>query len=207
MNLLTPEQLTEGRSAVLANAVSLLDDGFALFLQQRWARSYALTVLSREELGKLCMLIRASYSVAEGQSVDWGRLSRRMLNHGQKLRSIDCVEIVHQFTLPPAGVDAKTSLLSKFGDARAQQVLDSGKQDGLYVTVQQAGIRRPSEEISGQMANELYLRTRLIMEYFQFGEQTDPNSSSFAGIPDIYGKTICLAEDLLGEPETVTLPR
>src|SRR5689334_21130521 len=71
MTPLSLDLLEEARAAILENARSLVADAQTLLAHQRYARAFALTVLGREELGKLAMIVPASYAVAAGENVDW----------------------------------------------------------------------------------------------------------------------------------------
>lgn len=204
MNPLSKDCLSAARAAVVANAKFLLSDAHILLNEQSSGRGYALSVLAREEMGKLAMLIRASYAVKGNEAFDWPRLRRRMLSHSEKLRASALVQIVHSTNL--LGVsDVKTELRRRLQEPTYQQLLNVGKQGGLYVEVSDRGIMSPSD-VSAREAWEVYHRARTLFVFFDSGEETDPESH-FMGIQDFYGKVICLTEDLIEAPDSVTLPR
>ena len=71
---LSLDQLRRSRTAVLRNASELLSDALCLQVDNRFARAFALSVLAAEELGKLAMLVRASYALNANETFDWDRL-------------------------------------------------------------------------------------------------------------------------------------
>lgn len=85
INNLNFDTLFEGAIKCLRNAQELCDESELLHNNVKYARSFALSHFSREELGKSFMLFRALIDVSTGVKVDWKKLNRRFRDHKQKL--------------------------------------------------------------------------------------------------------------------------
>lgn len=206
MNPISSAELKKARALVLANATELLQDSLFLLNDSRYARSYALTVLAREEMAKLAMVIRAVYALNANEQFDWDRFERRMKRHDEKLEVFALIEIINSPHLSQA-LDKKAELKRLLSEPENRRRLNEGKQDGFYGSVSADGIRTPADVISDGDARALYHRTSTMLQFFSSGEETDPQTSSFAGIQDLYGKIIRLAEDFIESPDNVVLPR
>jgi len=204
MKPIAAADLKKARALVLANATELLEDALFLLNDGRYARSYALTVLAREEMAKLAMVVRAVLNAHE--QFDWDRFDRRIKRHEAKLEVFALVEIIISTNLSQQ-VEKKAELRRLLSEPENRRRLNEGKQDGFYVSVSAKGVRLPSDVIFDELARSLYDRTRTMLEFFRSGEETDPDTSVFAGITDLYGKIICLAEDFIESPDSVVLPR
>jgi AbiV family abortive infection protein len=206
MKPIAAADLKKARALVLANATELLEDALFLLNDGRYARSYAITVLAREEMAKLAMVVRAVYALNDHEQFDWDRFYRRIKKHEAKLEVFALVEIIISTNLSQQ-VDKTAELRRLLSEPENRRKLNEGKQDGFYVSVAAEGVRLPSDVISDELARSLYHRTRTMLEFFRSGEETDPDTSVFAGITDPYGKIICLAEDFIESPDSVVLPR
>ncbi|MGH9962498.1 MAG: AbiV family abortive infection protein [Pyrinomonadaceae bacterium] len=199
-------QLTRARAVILANAEDLVKDALLLLNAKRFARSYALSVLAREEMAKLAIVIRSAYALKAGEPVDWQRFHRRLADHTEKLKLSALVWLLLSTSMADKS-DPKSELIRLLQNPEKRKKLNEGKQDGFYVGISANGIKDPRAAISEQTAQDLYLETRTLLEFFSSGEDTDPEKSVFAGIQDLYGKHVCLADDLVEVPDSVVLPR
>ena len=139
--------MEEAREAILENADGLLQDALTLLNRNRYARSLALTVLAREELGKLAMIVRASYAAANAEPYQWPRLQDRMHRHQAKLAASALVEIILSASFGD-GVDPKKTLARLLQDPATQRTLNESKQVGFYVGVDASGLTRPADDVS-----------------------------------------------------------
>jgi AbiV family abortive infection protein len=206
MTTLSLGQLTAARQTILCNAEDLLDDALLLLNERRYARSYAVSVLALEEMAKLAMVIGVKYSLEADKPADWKRFHERLLNHKDKLKLIALIWILLSTNLT-GNPDPKAEMCRLLQDPEHRSKLNEGKQDGFYVGLRAGGIKDPRTVISEAAARDLYLHSKTLIQFFLSGEEETPQTSSFEGIPDLYGKYICLADDLSESPETVTLPR
>jgi len=91
---LTARELADGALAALANAEALFAEARLLSEAGHYARAWALTHFSMEELAKVPMLIRVGTDVALGRQVDWKKLNRRFRDHGKKVRQNAMIDYV-----------------------------------------------------------------------------------------------------------------
>ena len=127
-----------------------------------------------------------------------------MRDHKSKLQLFLLIRYINSSNAA-AWKDPKATLIQQFKDPAVRKQLNIGKQDGLYVTVSEGDSPVPSDDISQTVAHEMWYSTQTHLKFFEAGEQQDPNSS-FAGIADLYGHIVCLAEDLIRDPAAVNLP-
>lgn len=85
MREVSPDILYMARKKVLQNAHSLYDDAKILFDNDRWPRSYFISQIATEELGKYGIIITSSIWAAHG-SLDWNHFRKRFTNHKDKTR-------------------------------------------------------------------------------------------------------------------------
>ena len=206
MTEISSAELTKARGAVLRNAESLLSDSLLLQANGRLARSFATAVLAAEEFGKLAMLVRAFYAVNRNESFDWRRLDKRMRNHQDKLRLFLLIRYINDSNAA-VWTRPKDVLVDYLADRAEQRLLDMAKQDGFYVTVGDSFLREPDEAITPEMAGNMRHTTVGTGQFFATGERTDQQRSNLGGIADLYGKIVCLADDLISDPGRVLLPR
>src|SRR5688572_21268628 len=79
------------RVAVLSNALSLQKEAELLFQHEYFARAYLLAHFVTEELGKLVILAGPAVALRKGQSVDWKHITKRFLDHAQKVGAGDAL--------------------------------------------------------------------------------------------------------------------
>lgn len=85
INNLKFDTIFDGICKCLRNAQELCDESEILHTHGKFARSYALSHLAREEFGKCFMLSRILIDVSAGIKVDWKKLNRRFRSHDQKI--------------------------------------------------------------------------------------------------------------------------
>jgi AbiV family abortive infection protein len=206
MNAIPVHVLSDARAVLIDNSKTLLDDAIHLIIDKRAARGIALAVLAREEMGKLAIVIRTHYLLKEGQYIDWERFKKRTRDHAEKLKISAFVEAIRSNNL--SGVAEPEKALIRLASQREmRQWLEDQKQDGFHVRISHAGVKAPSDIIELSQAEAVYNRTRRLWHFFESNDRYNPETTFFAGIQDLYGKTIALADDLCEHPELVKLPR
>ncbi len=197
--------LKDAKQRLTENAAELLEDALHLHVDERFSRAFALPVLAREELGKLGIVCRAIYDIEQRASVDWERFRRRTKDHGAKLKMAAFVQVIYSSNL--AGhPDVKGELIRRANQPRLRQLLEDGKLDGMHVKISSVGCSSPSDVVDQDMSSQVHEGARILLAFFQGHELSGPDSH-FAGITDLTGKMIRLADDLSEDPESVTLPR
>jgi AbiV family abortive infection protein len=81
----SPDILYMARKKVLQNAQSLYEDAKILFENNRWPRSFFLSQIATEELGKYGLIVTSSVWAAHG-SLDWNHFRKRFTNHKDKTK-------------------------------------------------------------------------------------------------------------------------
>lgn len=77
--------LIDGALKIVRNAQCLCDEADLLHKNQKYARSYALSHLAREEFAKSLMLYKICIQVLCKAKVDWKKLDRRFRDHKEKV--------------------------------------------------------------------------------------------------------------------------
>ena len=82
---MTKENLIEGILKTLRNAQELCDESEILLKNDRFARSYSLSHLAREEFSKCFILYRSIVELILENQIDWKKTRRRYRSHKDKL--------------------------------------------------------------------------------------------------------------------------
>ncbi len=86
-------QIVRGYQYCIKNARELYSDAELLFKNRRYARAYALTVLSYEEIGKLMILLTATFH--ESSDLDlWKKFWNRFRSHTLKRTRVSLMELL-----------------------------------------------------------------------------------------------------------------
>src|SRR5207249_3159052 len=73
------------QAALIENSISLIDDADLLYINGRYPRAYALSVLATEEISKLPALISCLEELAKGIQPNWDDIAELLNNHRGKL--------------------------------------------------------------------------------------------------------------------------
>jgi len=152
MQDLTLEDVYAVRVAIFGNALSLQKEAELLFEHQYFARAYLLAHFVTEELGKLVILAGPAVHLRKGEAVDWTRITRRFLDHGQKVGAENVLYAI-------AGLDStlgssdRIEWLRAASEAVRERV--TLKNRATYVDVAENRIQSPDENISREMAAEM----------------------------------------------------
>jgi len=82
---MTKENLINGILKTLRNAQELCDESEILLVNGKFARSYTLSHLAREEFSKCFILYRPIVDLIIGNQIDWKKTRRRYRSHKDKL--------------------------------------------------------------------------------------------------------------------------
>ncbi len=121
---LSLEQIHEGIVLVIENAESLLKDTRLLFDNERWPRSFSLSISALEEAGKVGVL-HAMAEIPSSRQKVWVRHWRDARRHHVKT-AYAVTPIWHDQMLAPLGMLVSTRDIG-------QNVLERLRQSGLYV--------------------------------------------------------------------------
>jgi len=139
-------------AAVFANASSLYEDAQLLLAAGHRPRAYALAELAAEELGKCLILIRVGTDVALGNKVDWKDTTRRLGEHGSKLRVLLLFDwAITDQAAAYAAHDVEALVGDGAGRRRAASEANEAlllRERALYVEVGPAGLTTPDASIA-----------------------------------------------------------
>jgi AbiV family abortive infection protein len=82
---ISPAILYKARIKALQNAQSLYEDAKLLFDNNRWPRSFFLSQIATEELGKYGIITTSSVQAFRG-SLNWNHFRKRFTNHKNKTK-------------------------------------------------------------------------------------------------------------------------
>ncbi len=144
MTNLTPKQLQDLRNAIFDNAESLRDEAKTLFDARFYARSFLLSCLCFEELGKLALLMQAVLLAKDQKRIDWTSAIRKFTRQTDKLKA----EIRHHYrygTVPSLSNVGVAKL-----NAKLQQVnfVFEKKDKSTYVGIRDSVIENPLNAVT-----------------------------------------------------------
>ncbi|WPU92498.1 AbiV family abortive infection protein [Mucilaginibacter sabulilitoris] len=156
------KELEKGFSMVIGNAQSLFDEATLLFANGYFARSYSLSQLAIEEVGKSTLLCRAVLAFYMGEEVNSKYLDKLgFRDHQQKTRLSLKSELISVY-LYEKSIDEKTDFRGSIIDVFSRvDKLNSLKNESLYVSMVDDKFSVPSEIISSDMAKELLEKAEL----------------------------------------------
>ncbi len=166
------EQLLDGCEKGLKNAQSLAAEAGLLYEHKYFARTYALSHLAREELGKVMMLYHAAIDVLVGATVDWKKLSRRFRNHQEKIindqmfqsHTMDLLKAAELLTEQEQGQLAAAQHLQFTKQAIAYR--NRRKNASLYVSWEDLAFQMPSEVFTEQQAYRIWMIAKFACDDF-----------------------------------------
>jgi AbiV family abortive infection protein len=82
---MTLAEINERRAALIENSISLISDGDRLYVNGRYARAYAMSVLATEEISTLPVLISCLAELAEGIQPKWDDMAKFLTSYPGKL--------------------------------------------------------------------------------------------------------------------------
>lgn len=166
----TVEEIENARKLILKNAQELLSESELLFENKHFARSFTLSHLSKEELSKLPMLVKAGTNIVLGEKNNWVKLHKRMRSHSEKLMGYSFSRFI-------------------FGDEEElvnTKELNKLKNCSLYCGIKDGRFVKPSEIITEEIAAESISTTIKYLEFFeQVEKQTVGRTKEIIDSPDL----------------------
>lgn len=133
------EQIDSYIEALMVNAEQLISESRLLLDGNAYARSFSLAHFAREELAKVGMLEAAGTKLIAGHKVDFRKLSKRLTDHKEKLRS----EFTEAMIMAAgAGITELAEDIAKFGSHMVNYRNDN-KNSSLYVGIIDGVVSRP----------------------------------------------------------------
>lgn len=150
----SPDILYKARKKALQNAQSLYEDAKLLFDNNRWPRSFFLSQIATEELGKYGFIITSSIWAAHG-SLDWNHFRKRFTNHKDKIKHFLLFEDLCHGNLSDDFFENFTE--NRDADRRDADSLEKIKMASLYFDLDEDGVVSLPENIITKDLCELSL--------------------------------------------------
>jgi AbiV family abortive infection protein len=175
---MTVAEINELRAALIENSISLIADADLLYVNGRYARAYALSVLATEEISKLPVLISCLEELAEGIQPNWDHIAKFLTSHPRKLL-VNQLYWASQRT--PGGLEATSS--QQWQEAvKAAEGLHARKLCGFYATSDGGVATTPTKAIGKEEAAFALKLARISVNMLELVSraftlrQNDPNA-------------------------------
>jgi len=142
------EQIDSYIEALMDNAEQLINESRLLLGGNAYARSFSLAHFAREELAKVGMLEAAGTRLLAGHKVDFRKLSKRLTDHKEKLKSESAETMI---MAAGAGISDLAEVIAKFGSHMVNYRNDN-KNSSLYVGIIDGAVARPHTLFSREKA-------------------------------------------------------
>ena len=142
------EQIDSYIEGLIVNAEQLISESRLLLDGNAYARSFSLAHFAREELAKVGMLEAAGTRLLAGHKVDFRKLSKRLTDHKEKLRSESAETMI---MAAGAGISDLADDIAKFGSHMVNYRNDN-KNSSLYVGITDGVVTRPHALFSREKA-------------------------------------------------------
>src|SRR5438132_11594040 len=177
---LTHTMILKGFQNCIRNAQELCEEAELLLNNKRYARAYALTLISFEEIGKLLVLLGGAYHEPRDE-VLWRKFWKRFRSHTLKRTRVSLMEM-----LSLSSTTAERTFLEMKTEPEAERL----KQSALYVDYIDDNITCPSElwgERSRSLVEESLklARNRLKLFSEQFGDSREMEEYVTQRIPSM----------------------
>lgn len=146
INNLKVRDVIEGALKTVRNAQQLCDESNLLHQHKMFARSYALSHLAREEVGKSAMLFKVAIDRLLDRKIDWKKVDRRFRDHKEKIVN-DRVFTYMIFGRIEKQLDPK--ILFNLGTI---EYTNARKNSSLYVDWSGGKFHSPEESVSEQQS-------------------------------------------------------
>ena len=154
---LSEDEVMRGISLVLDNAEDLMFEAFFLRENDRIARSYTLTQLAIEEVGKAGILAGILLSTRQKRLLDWDEIDKIYFNHSGKTTISIAFQLVFDMLYQKHGIPDRNNYfkdlyIKKISNVNSQ---NNNKNDSLYVGVRNNKFISPKDVITEQMVDFL----------------------------------------------------
>lgn len=167
MKEVSPAILYMARKKVLENVQSLYEDAKLLFENNRWPRSFFLSQIAIEELGKYGIIVTSSVWAVHG-SLDWNHFRKRFTNHKDKTNHFLLFEHLYLETQSDAFLEESNKI--RDANKREADLQEKVKMASLYCDMNKEGmISLPKNIINKELCeislNLLQNRLALVSNY------------------------------------------
>lgn len=149
INNLKARDVIEGALKTIRNAQQLCDESELLHQHKMFARSYALSHLAREELGKSAMLYKVAIERLLGLQIDWKKVDRRFRDHKEKIINDRALTLQLFGSMEIEGEKLDPKVLFNSGGI---EYTNSRKNASLYVDWTEGKFKSPEESVSEEQS-------------------------------------------------------
>ncbi|HDR1920103.1 TPA: AbiV family abortive infection protein [Pasteurella multocida] len=149
INNLKARELIEGALKTVRNAQQLCDESELLYQHKMFARSYALSHLAREEIGKSAMLFKVAIDCLLGNQIDWKKVDRRFRSHKEKIMNDRALTFLLFGHMKAEGRKLDPNILFNSGTV---EYMNARKNASIYVDWMEGKFISPEESVSEQQS-------------------------------------------------------
>lgn len=149
INNLKARDVIEGALKTVRNAQQLCDESELLHQHKMFARSYALSHLAREEVGKSAMLFKVAIERLLGRKIDWKKVDRRFRDHKEKIINDRVLTYLLFGSMEAEGIKLDPKVLFSSG---AIEYTNARKNASLYVDWTEGEFKSPEESVSEEQS-------------------------------------------------------
>lgn len=177
INNLKAKDVIEGALKTVRNAQQLCDESELLHQHKMFARSYALSHLAREEVGKSAMLYKVAIERLLGRQIDWKKVDRRFRDHKEKIINDRAFTYLLYGSMEFEGKKLDPKVLFNSGGI---EYTNARKNASLYVDWTEGEFKSPEESVSEQQSARnldiaiyrVVLMSEVIPLLFEFEKKT-----------------------------------
>ena len=151
INNLKASQIIDGVYKTIRNSQQLCDEAELLNKHKMFARSYALSHLAREEVGKVAMLYKVAIELLLKQKIDWKKVDRRFRDHKEKIVNDRALTHLLFGTMEVEGSGLDPKLLFNSGTIA---YTNARKNSSLYVDWSDGKFQSPEDSVSENQAKD-----------------------------------------------------
>ena len=149
INNLKARDIIEGALKTVRNAQQLCDESELLHQHKMFARSYTLSHLAREEIGKSAMLFKVAIDRLLGRQIDWKKVDRRFRDHKEKIVNDRVLTHLLFGSMEVEGKKLDPKILFNSGTI---EYTNARKNASLYVDWKAGKFQSPEESVSEQQS-------------------------------------------------------
>lgn len=149
INNLKVRDAIEGALKTVRNAQQLCDEAELLHRHKMFARSYALSHLAREEVGKSAMLFKVAIDLLLDNQIDWKKVDRRFRSHKEKIKNDRVLTFLLFGHMEVEGRKLDPKVLFNSGTV---EYTNARKNASLYVDWVEGKFLSPEESVSEQQS-------------------------------------------------------
>lgn len=155
MKALSIEEVELAREKLFSNAESLFSESELLYQHGFYPRAYSLAHFCCEELAKIPMLVGAGLDIVNGETVDWKKLNKRLINHKEKIKA----GFVHDYFFSEVRAD-DSDLKEHLEAMETVGLVNDMKNNSLYAGLVKGQFVKPAGIVNKDIVEQMMQLTR-----------------------------------------------